>query len=291
MSIYDSPEIAAEERKNERISALLTAATIAIFLLISFIWTGFRLVMPPPGEEEYEVVGAIDFGDYNMGSRDINNLEPAIEDPAPEPVEEVAAPDPQPEVTETREDPTPVVTQEKPSPVTQPDVPPKVDDKPKEKETVVEDKPKEKPTETNTGQSQNNTPKETEQPKEDTKPTGSNQGEGGDVGNAGLPNDKVFDDRYAFQWGSSSGGGGGARRILAAPYPEYNSQEEGILEFTITIRPDGTVSRVIPAPTLKRSLKNAAMAAIRRWRFSPLPSDVSQQEQTVKMAITFRLKG
>ena len=147
--MFDRPEIIALERKNQRISAALTAGIVILFLLISFIWSGIRMLVPPPGEEPYELVGAFDYGDSRTGSRDVNNFEPAIEDPAPVPVEETAAPEPQEQVSETRQDPTPVVTQNEPSPVSQPEVPPVKEEKPKVKESVTEEKPKVEPKENN----------------------------------------------------------------------------------------------------------------------------------------------
>ncbi len=289
--LFDNPRILAEERRNQLISALVTLGVVLILAVISFVWTGIRMNLPPPGEEDYEVIGSFDFGDYKMGSKDVNTLEEAVEDPNPDPVEEVAAPVKQPDVTETREDPTPVITQDKPTPVTTPDVKPTPSEKPKKQETVVDTKPKVDPKQNDTGTAQNDNKVDDAKPNTNTNPSGSNQGDGGDVGNAGIPDEKVFDDRYAFQWGASSGGGGGARRILYAPYPEYTAQEEGALTFTITIRPNGTVASVVAAPTLKRNLKAAALRAIRSWKFGKIPSNQPQENQVVQMTITFKLKG
>jgi len=287
--MFNTPEIIALEKKDQRISAGITTGIVVLFLLLSFIWSGIRMMVPPPGEEPYELVGAFDYGDSRTGSKDINNFEPAIEDPAPEPVEEQAAPEPQQEVAETRQDPTPVVTQEDPSPITQPDVQPTKDDQPKEKESVTEDKPKVDPIENNNETAQEDTKPTETKPTETTKPTGSNQGNADQTGNAGQPTNKEFDDRYSFTWGE--GGGGGARAPLYYPDPVYNSQEEGIITLTITIRPDGTVSKVIPSPTTKMTLRRNAINAIRKWKFSALPPNVPQEDQVVKMDITYILKA
>jgi protein TonB len=287
--MFDRPEIIALEKRNQRISAGITAGIVILFLLISFIWSGIRMIVPPPGEEPYELVGAFDYGDSRTGSRDVNNFEPAIEDPAPEPVQETAAPEPQQEVAETRSDPTPVVTTPDPSPVTTPEVKPVKEDKPKEKESVTEEKPKVDPKENNNETAQQDTKPTETKPTETTKPTGSNQGDTDQTGNAGQPTNKEFDDRYSFNWGT--GGGGGARKPLFYPDPAYNTQEEGIITLTITISPDGRVTRVIPDPTTKITLRRNAVNAIRRWKFSPLPSNVPQEDQVVKMDITFLLKG
>jgi protein TonB len=287
--MFDRPEIVALEKKNQRISAALTASIVIIFLLISFIWSGIRMIVPPPGDEPYELVGAFDYGDNRTGSKDINNFEPAIEDPAPEPVEEVAAPKPQQEVAETRSDPTPVVTQNEPSPVVTPEVKPVKEEKPKEKESVTETKPKVDPKKNNNETATQDTKPTETKPTETTKPSGSNQGDTNDPGNAGQTTNKEFDDRYSFNWGA--GGGGGARKPLIYPDPVYNTQEEGIITLTITISPGGTVTKVVPAPTTKMTLRRNAMNAIRNWKFSPLPSNVPQEDQVVTMDITFILKG
>ncbi len=287
--MFDKPEIIALERKNQRISAGITSGIIILFLLISFIWSGIRMIVPPPGEDPYELVGAFDYGDSRTGSKDINNFEPAIEDPAPVPVEERAAPEPQEQASETPETPTPVVTQNTPSPVSQPEVKPVKEDKPVEKEKVKEEKPKVKPTETNTQTKPQDTKPVETKPVETTKPSGSNQGDASTTGNAGQPTNKEFDDRYSFTWGE--GGGGGARKPLYYPDPVYDTQEEGIITLTLTIRPDGTVSKVVPDPTTKMTLRRNAMNAIRTWKFSPLPANVPQEDQVVKMDVTFILKG
>lgn len=288
--MFDRPEIIALERKNSRISAGITSGIVIILLLISFIWSGIRMIVPPPGEEPYELIGAFDYGDSRTGSKDINNFEPAIDDPAPEPVEEKAAPEPQEEVAETRSDPTPVITTPEPSPVTTPEIKkPVKEEKPKEKESVTETKPKVDPTENNNETAQQDTKPTETKPTETTKPTGSNHGDANQTGNAGQPTNKEFDDQYSFNWGT--GGGGGARKPLYYPDPVYNTQQEGIITLTITILPNGTVSKVVPAPTNQATLRRNAMNAIRKWKFSPLPSNVPQEAQVVKMDVTFILKG
>ena len=291
---FNNPEILAEERRSKRISASITTVLVGIFLALCFIWTGFRNNMPPPGETEFEVIGAIDFGDYNMGSKDVNNLEDPVEDPVEEVTEEVTTPVEEAEVSEAETDPTPVVTQEEPSPVTTPDVetPPKKEE-PTPPEKVVE-KEEVKPTpENNKEKAQEEVKTEDPKPADEPKQTGSNQGsEDNATGNAGLPESKVFDDRYAFQWGTSDGQGAGARRWLHKVDPEYKVQQEDVLTFEFIIKPDGTVAnpRMIGLTT-NNSLKWAGINAIKSWRFNAIAAGKPKVDQKVRVTITFKLKG
>lgn len=308
--MWNLEQLELEERKSQRTSAIITTVITVILLLMTFLWKAWRQTPPPPGEL-YEVVGAIDFGDRQMGSRQVNNFEKAVADPAesaPKP-QPAAKPVEQAEIKETTPtpDPDPVVTSETPAPIVEPDPEPVKDptpDPPKPKETVKpkEEKQPEKTTnDTQTGQSDSkeesnqptNSTSSTESDKPTNKPSGSNQGDTEDgVGNAGTPDIKTLDPEGLYSFGSGIGGGASQRAPLYLPKPTYNVQEEGEVQFEFIIRPDGTVAFVKPAGlTTKPGLVQAGKAAISKWRFTALKPGQAQTNQRVTVTIKFRLKG
>lgn len=283
-------ELEIEERKNERKSLVITTIIFIILLLLSFLWTAWRQRVPPPGEE-YEVLGAIDFGDYSEGSRQVNNFEPPAPDPAetqqaaPEPEPEVQdnEPTPAPEPVETQPDPSPVTVNETPTPKPEPVKPKPKPEKPKEEK-------KEQPKVEKPAESTSSKPVETPATKPSDKESGSNHGKAeSGTGNSGTPNVKVLDPDGLYSFGTGTGGGLNGRSPVALPKPSYTSQEEGEVEFKFVIAPNGSVVHVFPPITSKLSLKQAGIAAIKRWKFSPLPPGQSGN-QTVKVTIKFKLK-
>ncbi|RMG59405.1 MAG: hypothetical protein D6722_22335, partial [Bacteroidetes bacterium] len=80
-----APEVEAQEKKHERISALLTLLFTIVFFLVSLLFTVYRDRVPPPGVKDYQVLGSIDFGDYRQGSRNINNFQEAVPNPSEAP--------------------------------------------------------------------------------------------------------------------------------------------------------------------------------------------------------------
>ncbi|MEM7371692.1 MAG: hypothetical protein AAF587_23960 [Bacteroidota bacterium] len=295
-----APEIQALERKNERISAVATTIIIIILLLLSFIWTAYRNRVPPIGEKNYEVLGAIDFGDYKQGSKNVNNFEKAVANPTPKP-RQVVEPTPQPvqEVTDNAPQPIEHITNPAPSPVTIPDPPPTPDPVPDPVPPKVETPPVEEP------------PKQpTPDPVKVDKPTdtkadeklefdlndgtsGSNQGNGDGVGNSGSPDVEVIDPNALYTFGTGSDGGIKGRSWLnPSALGNYNSQEEGSVTFEFTISPSGRVVYVRPVgvyttPDLVRIGKDR----IQKFRFSALPPGTSQVNQKVRYTIKFKLKG
>lgn len=286
-----TPELIQEERKIQRTSAYRTAIIMVLLLGGSMIWWATRDRVPPPGEE-YEVVGAIDFGDLKSGSKQVNNLERATEQPAevPKPASKPVQAPPA-ETTPPKEE---VITQEEPAPVETPK-PEEPDPKPTPPKPVETVKPAPKPVE----KTENNTENETSESQPEEKPQrkpltddfGSNQGnEENSVGNQGTPI-KQLDPDGLFSFGQGIGGGSSERGILALPKPNYTSQEEGRLTFQFTIMPDGRVSAVrLQGLTDKLSLKQAGIAAIRQWKFTKLRPDQPQTPFTTTVTITFRLK-
>ena len=305
--MWSLKQLELEERKNRRTSAILTTIITMVLLLISFMWSAWRKVPPPPGEI-YEVVGAIDFGDLKQGSRQVNNFEKAIEDPAP------SAPKPQPKakpveqpVKESLPEPDfdPVVNTPKPSPVVEPETKPTPKpkpDPPKPKETVKpKPKPQPEPTKNDTENEKVDSEAEkpspnpsnsTSKPTDNTsnKPSGSNQGnETNSTGNAGTPDIKKLDPEGLYSFGEGIGGGANQRAPLYLPRPTYNVQEEGEIRFQFVLKPDGSVAFVKALGVVtKPGLRDAGIAAIKKWKFT---KDASAGNQRLTVTIKFRLKG
>ncbi|MFK7925679.1 MAG: energy transducer TonB [Bacteroidia bacterium] len=303
MIAYELYELVeAQERKYARMAAIFTLLLLLTGGVGVLIYDLVRDDLPPPGMEEYEVLGSIDFGNYTPGSRQVNNFQPPVENPVeeqqevqetveqPQPQPEAAQPDPAPPA-ETAPTPAPQVTTTQPAEVKAPD--PEVtkpDPTPSPPATTT---PKPTTTPTTNNNSSNTT---TTQPAATTPTTspssstsGSNHGdEASGTGNAGTPDVKTLDPNGLYSFGSGSGGLKG-RGVLKLGDPAYSAQEEGVLEFKFRIEPDGTVSyATTTGPTTKLALKAAGIAAIKKWRFTALRG---AQPQFVTVKITFRLKG
>lgn len=278
-----SPELEAEDKRHMTISGIITATVMVLLILLSLVWTAYRLRLPPPGEKSYEVVGAIDFGNYTNGSRKVNNFQKPVEKPV-----ETPPPPAQAKPTPAKPQPTPpVVTTNTPSPVTVQPKPVPVPPKPAEtKPTPAQPTP--------TPPKPNTQPSPTYSPTTPNKPTqsgqsGSNEGDAtSGTGNQGTPNTKTLDPNGLYSFGTGSGGGLNGRTPLSLDSPVYNSQSEARITFTFVIQPDGSVSSV-NAVTDKLDLKRAGIDAIKKWRFSKV--DASNGPQTVRVTITFKLKG
>ncbi len=290
-----SPELVQEEQRIQRSSALLTAIISILLLLGSMAWWAFRKTVPPPGEE-YEVVGAIDFGDLKTGSKQVNNLERATEKPAETPPKPVSKPVQAPPA-ETQPPKEEVITQEEVAPVETPK-PEKPDPKPTPPKPVETVKPSPKPVE----KTENNTEKEPVESQPEKKPErkpltddfGSNQGDKEDgVGNQGSPAQKQLDPNGLFSFGQGVGGGSNQRAPLHLPPPAYNAQEEGVLTFEFTILPDGrvgTVKLVGLVDPSQAQIRRAGENAIRKWKFTALKPNQPQTALKTTVTITFKLR-
>lgn len=295
-------QVEAQERKYARRAGLLTLLLLFVSSFGVLLYDLIRDDLPPPGVEEYEVLGSIDFGNYTPGSRQVNNFQPPVPDPVeeqqeevqetqeqPQPEPETAQPDPAPPA-ETAPTPTPQVTSSEPQEVKAPDpVVTNPDPQPTTPATTTP-KPTTQPTTNNNSSSTTNQPATTTPTTSPSSSTsGSNHGnETSGTGNAGTPDVKTLDPNGLYSFGSGSGGLKG-RGVLKLGDPVYTAQQEGILEFKFRIEPDGTVSyATTTGPTNKLALKAAGIAAIKKWRFTA-QRGASPQMVTVK--ITFRLKG
>lgn len=92
---------------------------------------------------------------------------------------------------------------------------------------------------------------------------------------------------YSIDWG-----GVGGRRLLSGLYPRYpdGTDKQMVVVLQFTVLPDGSVDAVIPTRKTDELLESASIAALRTWRFEPLPSQLAPQSQTGKVAFNFKLE-
>lgn len=92
---------------------------------------------------------------------------------------------------------------------------------------------------------------------------------------------------YSFDWG-----GRGTRKILRWEKPKFppGVQKEIDIKIRFTILPDGSVVSPIPLIKADTQLEDAAIQALKTWRFEPLRSNQIQFEQTVIITIPYRLE-
>ena len=76
-------------------------------------------------------------------------------------------------------------------------------------------------------------------------------------------------------WGDIEWGGGGNRVVMSKVIPRLppGSNTSAVIKLRFTVRPDGTVASVLPMQKGEPTYEQAAMAALRKWRFNPLTID------------------
>ncbi|MFW5735018.1 MAG: energy transducer TonB [Oceanidesulfovibrio sp.] len=86
------------------------------------------------------------------------------------------------------------------------------------------------------------------------------------------------------------------RKILQSVPAAYSDRArregwEGVVSVHFTVLPDGRVKDNVyfEQTSVHRDLNQAAMAAIRKFRFAPLPADQAAVEQWGVITIVFRL--
>lgn len=286
-----APEIEAQERRHERISAIITTVIVIVLLLISLMWRAFRMRVPPPGDKDYEMVGAIDFGDYSQGSRSVNNFQEAVPEPTPAPNQSSSASEAEASPASSSSSASNEMTQPDIAPVSQPEAQPAPTPDPAPSEPspnppTSDPSPTPSPSEESSSQP---TQQQDEDLEFDISGGGSNQGDAETgTGNQGTPDVQVLDPGGLYSFAEGSEGGLEGRRPLSLPNPSYTSQQEGELTFEFVIAPDGSVSYVKALPNNKPDLANAGKAAIRRWRFNSKPGAAPQR---VRVTIKFKLRG
>ena len=115
---------------------------------------------------------------------------------------------------------------------------------------------------------------------------GTGPGAGGGMG-GGVGGGIGKSSGYSIDWG-----GIGSRRLLSGRLPKYpegtNKEMPVFLQFTVL--PDGSVSDVLPMRRSDELLEREAIAALKTWRFDPLPSQIEQKAQTGKITFNFKLE-
>jgi TonB family protein len=108
-------------------------------------------------------------------------------------------------------------------------------------------------------------------------PLGLGSGVDGDGGGTG----------YSLQWGR-----GLVRRKLSGALPKYppGVTTGGEVQILALVQPNGTVKSVQPAQKVNARLEEAAMNAVRTWKFESLPPALAQVDQTCTIAFRFKLK-
>ncbi|RPI06243.1 MAG: energy transducer TonB [Ignavibacteriae bacterium] len=115
-------------------------------------------------------------------------------------------------------------------------------------------------------------------PSAGTTPYGFGSGEGGDgVGNGA----------FSLRWLQ-----GMTRRKLSGELPKYpqGTNVSAQVRILTIVLPDGTVRSVQPEQKANRLLEDAAMKAVRFWKFEPLASSLPQVEQSCIITFSFKLK-
>lgn len=92
---------------------------------------------------------------------------------------------------------------------------------------------------------------------------------------------------YEIDWG-----GKGIRKIYSYIIPAYPEgvQKEIDIRLRFTILPDGTVGTIFPITKADTRLENAAIAALRQWRFEALSRTSQQVEQSAIIVFPYRLQ-
>lgn len=92
---------------------------------------------------------------------------------------------------------------------------------------------------------------------------------------------------FSIQWME-----GGTRRKLSGDLPGYPSGEtiEAQIKILAVVRPDGSVRSVQPTQKANTRLEDAAMKAIRLWRFEALRSNQPSVDQNCVITFLFTLR-
>ena len=115
---------------------------------------------------------------------------------------------------------------------------------------------------------------------------GSGPGEGGGEG-GGTGGGIGKSSGYSIDWG-----GIGSRRLLSGRLPKYpeGTNKEMAVYLQFTVLADGSVVGVIPLRRSDELLEREAIAALKTWRFDPLPSQYEQKSQIGKITFNFKLE-
>jgi TonB family protein len=92
---------------------------------------------------------------------------------------------------------------------------------------------------------------------------------------------------FSIQWM-----GGGTRKRVTGELPEYpkGTNVEAQIKILAVVQPDGAIKTVQPVQKANTRLEDAAMRAVRQWKFEPLRSGQSQLDQNCVITFLFKLK-
>jgi len=87
-------------------------------------------------------------------------------------------------------------------------------------------------------------------------------------------------------------GDGGTRKKISGDLPTYPDgvNVEAQIRIEAIVTPDGSVKSLKPALKGNTRLEEAAMKAVRLWRFEPLPRSTAQRDQTCLITFNFQLQ-
>lgn len=80
------------------------------------------------------------------------------------------------------------------------------------------------------------------------------------------------------------------RDAVFAPLPVYRERVNATIRVRITVDPQGRIVSRFPLLKGNPSLEQAAMDALQRWRFNPLPPNAPQEPQTGIVTFRFQLE-
>ncbi len=113
-------------------------------------------------------------------------------------------------------------------------------------------------------------------------------GFGGGFGNRFVPgnpgNNSASGTPYAISWN------GVARALVAGNRPEFprGAESGGVVKIRIVVNPAGDVISMVPVEKSGARLDEAAMSAIRTWRFSRLERNYPQVNQSAVATFVFK---
>lgn len=160
---------------------------------------------------------------------------------------------------------------------------------PSSKKTVTPDAlPNYAPSNKISGDERKNVPLTSAAGSTDMKTEAAGRGRGSGVaapfGGTGSGGDGVS---YGIQWS-----GGGTRRLESGALPAYppGVNTEAQIKLKLIVQPNGNVKGAQPMQKGDTQLENAALKAVRRWKFDPLQSAQPAVDQSCIVTFNFRLK-
>lgn len=228
---------------------------------------GLAFIVTGTQKPEMEEIGfvAIEFGPVAEG-RPVRTAETS------------APPATQPKVEQRR----PAPRRTPPRPVPRQVEPPKQNVVSEEKVPPVQEEVEPEPEETPTDAAEDEAASESTAPTQNSGATGGGTSGAAD-GAEGEGSDAARTSPFDIE--------GLNRRPLHAPLPRYAEKVNATIKIRITVDPQGRVKQAFPlVKGNSPALEQAAMGALRQWRFNPLPANAPQVDQTGAVTFRFRLE-